>query len=152
MRRKFIIGGLFLCGFYLILQSDIIAWRPSHRCYIEGVVYDNATNALADTTVTADGHVRWSLLNLFFGTGPKTFHVETRTDSDGHFAVSCRPDRPFLQFKKDGYSEKRVSFLYSDGVPMVVSEGVSNGSPVPTDQRVKIFLYRGGQAAGVPGH
>lgn len=139
MRKKLIIFGLLLFGVYLLLQTNLIPWKSSHSWHVRGRVFDKTTNALAGVSIVGDGTVRWTLINLFFGTGPRTFRAQTTTTMDGGFAFDCKASSFTLAFIKNGYAEKRLFFTHLDHVP-VVREIPSGDEQAKTDQDVQVFL------------
>ena len=94
-------------------------------------MFDRSTDALAGVTVVATGTVRWTLVNLWLGTGPKTFRAQTRTDSSGRFALSFRAATATLSFDKQGYAGPSFFLTRLDGSPL--QRDGSSGESVALD-------------------
>lgn len=127
--------GFAICGIalaYLLLESNLIPWKPSYQWNIQGLVSDDSTNALSGVSVVATGYVRWTLINLLAGTAPRSFHSQTATDQNGHFALSFTGSTVTLTLEKTGYTEKQFVFHHS--------AGVSGGPWSATNRDLRIVL------------
>ena len=123
---------------YMLLQSNLVPWKRSYRWRMQGAVYDTSTNALAGVTVTASGYVRWTFIDLFFGTSPRTFSAHTTTDKSGRFRLAFSGSTPTLVFQKASYAQRRFVLHYIDAGP---------GDPsATTDRNLQVILYREGEA------
>jgi hypothetical protein len=120
---------------WLLLQSNPTAIMPSYSWRVEGTVVDNSSNALAGAIVTAQGKLRFTTINLLFGTAEKTFHVQTTTDEAGHFALAFEGSSFTLVFSKAGYVEKSLPFIHY--------KGASGESWADTEQHLRVILDRG---------
>jgi hypothetical protein len=122
------IGALILI---LPLSYNSQSVAPGYAWHIEGRVVDQSAKPLIDVRVLASGTERITGLNHVFGTKPKAFQLETKTDNEGKFYLSFQASFVRLLFSKVGYVDQTTNYIH-----------YSSDRGDSTNQILKIYLQQ----------